>query len=48
VFGVVMVGVGAGAALALALTGAGPLWGIALFLPFWLGATGIIQAREKT
>jgi hypothetical protein len=48
VAGVVMLAIGALAALALALTGAERGWALALLLPFWGGASGVFQAREKT
>ncbi|MFZ2493386.1 MAG: hypothetical protein WA208_18045 [Thermoanaerobaculia bacterium] len=40
----------AGAGLAALLVGlqADRLWRLLLFLPFWAGALGILQAREKT
>ena len=48
VSGIVLLSVGVSILGALALFGAGPLWGLALFIPFWGGATGFFQAREKT
>lgn len=47
-FGLVMLGVGAVALAALAAAGLPRLWRLALFLPFWAGALGVFQAREKT
>ena len=46
--GVTVLTVGAAIALALLATGAARPWRIALFLPFWIGALGLLQAREKT
>lgn len=43
-----MLAVGAGIALALILAGVDRWWRIGLFLPFWIGALGVFQAREKT
>ena len=47
-FGVVLLV--AGAALAVLLIGIDVhrLWRFLLFLPFWAGAAGVLQAREKT
>ncbi len=47
-FGVVLLV--AGACLAALLVGlqADRLWRLLLFLPFWAGAVGVLQAREKT
>jgi hypothetical protein len=40
----------AGAGFAAVLVGlqADRLWRLLLFVPFWLGAVGVLQAREKT
>ena len=46
--GVGMLAVGAASALALIATGVPRAWRIGLFFPFWMGALGIFQAREKT
>ncbi len=46
--GVTMLVVGALVALALILAGAQRWWRVALFIPFWMGALGLFQAREKT
>lgn len=46
--GMAMLAVGALVALALILTGAERWWRVALFVPFWMGALGLFQAREKT
>jgi hypothetical protein len=36
------------AAVLLAVTGADRVWRAALFIPFFVAATGFYQAREKT
>ena len=46
--GVTMLAVGASLALTLILIGAPRQWRLTLFLPFWMGALGFFQAREKT
>jgi hypothetical protein len=46
--GVVMMAIGLVAVGALIVAGAARGWGLAAFLPFWLGALGLIQARERT
>lgn len=33
---------------ALALAGADKRWRLAVFLPLWIAALGVLQAREKT
>jgi hypothetical protein len=40
----------AGGVVAVLLIGfqADRLWRLLLFLPFWAGAVGVLQAREKT
>lgn len=43
-----MLAVGIGVGVALILTEANPSWRIGLFLPFWMGALGLFQAKEKT
>ena len=43
-----MLGASAAIALGLILAGADRWWRIGLFLPFWLGALGIFQARVNT
>lgn len=47
-FGVALLVVGAGLAVVLVGLQADRLWRLVLFLPFWLGAVGVLQAREKT
>jgi hypothetical protein len=46
--GILMFAVAAALIGAFSLFGVAPLWGLALFIPFWAGATGFFQAREKT
>ena len=46
--GVATLGVSAAIALALILAGVNRWWRITLFIPFWMGALGVFQAREKT
>ncbi|MFW6077984.1 MAG: hypothetical protein ACODAE_00075 [Gemmatimonadota bacterium] len=47
-FGIAMLVAGAGlAALLVGLDGP-RLWRLAAFPPFWMGALGVLQAREKT
>jgi len=48
VAGVVAVTIGAVAAVALIAAGASPGWLALLFVPFWYGSLGLVQAREKT
>lgn len=48
VFGVAMLALGLVAATALVSSGVGRVWRLGLFLPFWMGALGLFQAREKT
>ena len=47
-FGLVMFEMGILVAALLILTGVYPAWRIVLFLPFYLGAIGYFQARDKT
>jgi|HubBroStandDraft_2_1064218.scaffolds.fasta_scaffold341728_2 hypothetical protein len=47
-FGIVLLVVGAGILVALVVSGAPRAWRLALFLPFWAAAIGVLQAREKT
>lgn len=47
-FGVVLLVTGAGLAALLVGIDAHRLWRLLLFLPFWAGAVGLLQAREKT
>ena len=46
--GTVGVAVAVGAAVVLIALGVSPGWLALLFVPFWFGALGLIQAREKT
>jgi hypothetical protein len=47
-FGSVLFVVGAGILVALVAVGAHRAWRLALFVPFWAAAIGVLQAREKT
>lgn len=47
-FGVAVLVACAVIAVLLVGIGAQRLWRIGLFLPFWAGALGVFQAREKT
>ena len=47
-FGVVLFVVGAVLAVFLVGIDVSRLWRLLLFLPFWAGSTGILQAWEKT
>ncbi len=46
--GAVMLAAGVGSTAALILAGVGPCWRIGLFVPFWIGALGVFQARAHT
>jgi len=46
--GIVMFAVGAAAAALLVILRAPHLWRILLILPFAAGASGVLQARERT
>lgn len=46
--GFAMLALGILIAVVLMLTGVHRVWRVALFLPFWMGALGMFQAREKT
>jgi hypothetical protein len=46
--GIVLLSIGAVMATALVMADAQRLWRLTLFLPFWAGALGVLQAREKT
>jgi len=46
--GIATLGVSAAIALTMILAGADRWWRIGLFLPFWIGALGIFQARAST
>lgn len=48
VFGIVALGVGAAIAILLVLIQAPLVWRLPLFLPFFAGALGVFQARDKT
>ena len=48
VMGVGALAAGGLIALAMLAAGAPRAWRIGLFFPFWMGALGIFQAREKT
>lgn len=48
VLGVAMLAVGAAVVTLLIALGTAPGWLLLAFLPFWVGALGLIQAREKT
>lgn len=43
-----MLAVGVSVALALILIGVPRPWRLTLFLPFWMGALGVFQARANT
>jgi len=47
-FGVMLLVAGGLGAAVLAASGADRSWRLVLFLPFWAGALGVFQAREKT
>lgn len=47
-FGAVLLITGAGLAVLLVVIDAHRLWRLILCLPFWAGALGVLQAREKT
>jgi hypothetical protein len=46
--GFVLLGIGLAVATALVVADAPRMWRLALFFPFWAGALGVLQAREKT
>jgi hypothetical protein len=46
--GIITLVIGVVVAATLILTGVNCWWRIGLFLPFWMGALGYFQAREKT
>jgi hypothetical protein len=48
VFGVAAIGIGAVLAILLVSIEAPLLWRLPLFLPFFAGALGFFQARDKT
>jgi len=47
-FGAVLLAAGAGLEAVLVGVEAQRLWRLFLFLPLWVGALGLLQAREKT
>lgn len=47
-FGVVLLVAGAGLAALLVGLQVDRLWRLLSFLPFWAGAVGVLQARERT
>ena len=47
-FGLVVLGAGAAALASLLVAGVQPLFRLPLFLVFWVGLIGVLQAREKT
>ena len=46
--GIAMLAVGTGVGVALIMGGAGRWWRVGVFLPLWVGALGILQARGGT
>ena len=46
--GVAMLAASCGIAVALILAGSSRWWRAVLFFPFWMGALGFFQAKEKT
>ncbi|HEY1952279.1 MAG TPA: hypothetical protein VGG76_05690 [Gemmatimonadaceae bacterium] len=48
VFGISTLGVGVAIAVLLILVRAPLLWRAPLFLPFFVGAVGVFQSRDKT
>lgn len=46
--GVAMLALGAGLVAALVASDAHRAWRLLGFVPFWAGALGVMQAREKT
>jgi hypothetical protein len=48
IFGIVASGVGVVIAVLLVVIHAPLVWRLPLFLPFYVGALGIFQARDKT
>ena len=47
-FGVVGLGVAVVLAMALLMLGAPRGWRAVVFVPLWIGALGVFQARDKT
>ncbi|HEV8643409.1 MAG TPA: hypothetical protein VGV13_20205 [Methylomirabilota bacterium] len=48
ILGVVALAVGVAAVAALIIGGAARGWIVLAVVPFWVGALGLIQARERT
>lgn len=48
ILGLWMVAVGLLAVGAFIVAGLAPAWTLLAFVPFWLGALGLLQARERT
>lgn len=48
VLGIVALSVGVGVAFLLVAFGLPRWWRLVTFLPFWIAALGLLQAREKT
>jgi hypothetical protein len=48
ILGVVTLAVGVAAVAALIIGGAGRGWIVLAVVPFWVGALGLVQARERT
>ena len=48
VLGVAILAIGIGLVIGLTAAGAPRGWLLAAIIPFWLGALGLIQARERT
>jgi len=46
--GLIAIVLGAAIAVTIIALGLSPGWLLMLFVPFWFGALGVIQAREKT
>lgn len=47
-FGLALSALGVGLTVALVVADVHRLWRLGLFLPFWAGALGVLQARENT
>jgi hypothetical protein len=46
--GLIAIGLAVAIAATIITLGWSPGWLLVLFVPFWFGALGVIQAREKT
>jgi len=46
--GLIAIVLGVAIAVTIIALGLSPGWLLVLFVPFWFGALGVIQAREKT